>query len=115
MAAIEELEQRVARLETLFEDVLKDRIDHIATRIDQLYEKTERDKSEILAKTERDKTELLEKMLNLHAKTEKDKRELILWMVGLTPRFFNTQHNSHLGHPVICIKTLNREVFVFIL
>jgi len=32
---------------------------------DQIYEKTERDKAEILAKT------------------EKDKRELIFWMIGL--------------------------------
>ena len=66
------MEQRVARLETLFEDVLKERINHIATRLDQLYEKTEGDK-----------TELLEKMLILQAKTDSDKRELILWMIGL--------------------------------
>ncbi len=72
MPAIEEIEQRVARLETLFEDVLKDKITHISTMLDQLYEKTDRDKNE-----------LLEKTANLHAKTEKDKRELILWMVGL--------------------------------
>ncbi len=83
MPAIEELEQRVARLETLFEEVLKERIAHIATRLDQLYEKTERDKTELLekianlyAKTEKDKTDIL-------TKTDKDKRELILWMVGL--------------------------------
>jgi len=65
MPAIEELEQRVSRLEALFEDVLKERITHISTRLDQLYEKTERDKSEVLAKT------------------DKDKRELIYWMVVL--------------------------------
>jgi hypothetical protein len=83
MPAIEELEQRVARLETLFEDVLKEKITHISARLDQLYEKTERDKTELLekianlyAKTEKDKAEIL-------VKTDKDKRELIYWIVGL--------------------------------
>jgi hypothetical protein len=66
MPALEELEHRVARLETLFEDVLKERINLIATRLDQIYEKTERDKTEILAKTERDKKELVK---NLAAET----------------------------------------------
>ncbi len=72
MPAIEELEQRIARLETFYEDVLKEkinyiisRLDRLDSRLDQLYEKTERDKSEFLAKTDR------------------DKRELIYWMVGL--------------------------------
>ncbi len=98
MPALEELEHRVARLETLFEDVLKERINLIAARLDQIYEKTERDKTEILAKTERDKTELLEKIANLYAKTEKDKseilaktekdkKELIKWMIVLLVGF----------------------------
>ena len=52
------------------------RLDRLDSRLDQLYEKTERDKSEILAKTERDKSEIL-------AKTDRDKRDLIYWMVGL--------------------------------
>lgn len=69
MPTLEELEQRVARLETLYEDVLKERMDHIASRLDQIYEKTERDKTEILAKTDR------------------DKRELIQWMIGLMVGF----------------------------
>ncbi len=33
-------------LESLFEDVLKERLTHISQRLDQLYEKTERDKEE---------------------------------------------------------------------
>lgn len=87
MPDIEELEHRITRLESLYEDVLKekitaveDRIAAVATRLDQLYEKTERDKTEILTKTERDKTEIL-------TKTERDKRELIYWMVGLNIGF----------------------------
>ncbi|HHT9119583.1 MAG TPA: hypothetical protein ACFYD3_03420 [Candidatus Hypogeohydataceae bacterium YC41] len=65
MPTIEELEQRVARLESLFEDVVKERLNYLAQRLDQLYEKTERDKTEILTKTDR------------------DKRELIYWMGGM--------------------------------
>lgn len=65
MPTIEELEHRITRLEALYGDVLKEKIGHIASRLDQVYEKTERDKTEILAKT------------------EKDKRELIFWMIGL--------------------------------
>jgi len=101
MPTIEELEHRVSRLETLFEEVIKERLTYISQRLDQLYEKTERDKTELLekigllyAKTEKDKGELLEKIGLLHAKTEKDKgellaktdrdkRELIYWMAGL--------------------------------
>ncbi|MCF6153856.1 MAG: hypothetical protein E3K36_01095 [Candidatus Brocadia sp.] len=62
------------------EDVLKERITQIASRLDQIYEKTERDKTEILTKAEKDKTEIL-------IKTEKDKREIIYWMVGLNLGF----------------------------
>ena len=80
MAEIEELEHRIARLEALYEDVLKERIVHIASRLDQLYEKTERDKTELLTKTERDKSDIF-------TKTEKDKREIIYWMIGLNLGF----------------------------
>ena len=59
----------------------------IAARLDQLYEKTERDKTELISKiadvfikTEKDKAEIL-------TKTERDKRELIYWMVGLNIGF----------------------------
>ncbi|ODS29635.1 MAG: hypothetical protein SCARUB_00783 [Candidatus Scalindua rubra] len=76
MPDIEELEHRITRLEALYEDVLKERMTHIASRLDQLYEKTERDKTEILVKIEKNKAEIL-------AKTDKDKRELIYWLVGL--------------------------------
>ncbi len=91
MPEIEELEHRITRLESLYEDVLKERLIQIASRIDQLYEKTERDKTEILAKTERDKMEILTKTekdkSEILIKTEKDKRELIYWMIGLNVGF----------------------------
>ncbi len=83
MPTVEELEQRVSRLEILFEEVIKERLNYISLRLDQLYAKTEKDKAELLekigllyAKTEKDKSEIL-------AKTDRDKRELIYWMVGL--------------------------------
>lgn len=91
MPEIEELEHRIARLEALYEDVLKERITQIASRLDQIYEKTERDKTEILTKVEKDKTEILTKAekdkTEILIKTEKDKREIIYWMVGLNIGF----------------------------
>ncbi|MFN3533393.1 MAG: hypothetical protein ACK41Q_12935 [Candidatus Brocadia sp.] len=113
MPEIEELEHRITRLEALYEDVLKERITQIASRLDQLYEKTERDKTEILAKIEKDKSEILTKtekdkseMLaktekdkseilveaekdktEILIKTDRDKREIIYWMVGLNLGF----------------------------
>ncbi|HHT9112394.1 MAG: hypothetical protein HZA47_03930 [Planctomycetes bacterium] len=87
MPEIEELEHRITRLEALYEDVLKEKITYIASRLDQIYEKTERDKTDILTKTERDKTDILTKTerdkTELLIKTEKDKKELIYWMIGL--------------------------------
>ncbi|MFZ6016167.1 MAG: hypothetical protein ACOYU0_00870 [Nitrospirota bacterium] len=80
MPTVEELEQRVSRLESLYEDVIKERLNLILSRLDQIYEKTERDKTEILTKMANDKTEIL-------AKTEKDKTELIRWMIGLLVGF----------------------------
>ncbi len=94
---------RIARLENLYDDVLKERLALILQRLDQLYEKTERDEAEILAKlkvtelyekTERNKTEIFTKM-------EKDKRELIKWMIGLLVGFFGSYHNSHMGNTFI--------------
>ncbi len=79
MPTLEELEHRVARLESLFE-VIKERLNSISQRLDQLYEKTERDKTEILAKLY-EKTEGLR--IEILTKTEKDKREIINWMIGL--------------------------------
>jgi hypothetical protein len=83
MPTLEDLEHRVAKLEVLFEEVVKEKLNYIIQRLDyqnqrldQLYEKTERDKAEILTKTDRDKTEIL-------TKTDRDKRELIYWMVGI--------------------------------
>jgi len=45
MPTIEELEHRVSRLETLFEEVIKERLTYISQRLDQLYDKTEKDKT----------------------------------------------------------------------
>ncbi|MCL0036976.1 hypothetical protein M1N01_01505 [Thermodesulfovibrionales bacterium] len=81
------IEQRVSRLEALFEDVLKERINFIALRLDQIYEKTEKDKAEVLTKTETDKTEIkaeiAEKFMGLYEKTEKDKAEIAEKFMGL--------------------------------
>ncbi len=94
MPDILELEHRITRLEALYEDVLKEkltaitaRLDRIDTRLDQLYEKTERDKTDLLTKTEHDKTELISRISEVLTKTDKDKRELIYWMVGLNVGF----------------------------
>jgi len=109
MPTIEELEHRVARLETLLEEVIMERLNSISHRLDQLYEKTERDKTEILSKmaqdkseilsrmaqdktetlvkTEKDKTEILSKVADVLVKTEKDKREIIYWVAGLLVGF----------------------------
>ncbi len=65
MPTIEELEHRVSRLETLFEEVIKDRLTYISQRLDQLYVKTEKDKTEILAIIEQNKTELIRWMIGL--------------------------------------------------
>jgi hypothetical protein len=82
MPTLEEIEHRVARLESFIEEVVKERLNLLAQRLDQLYEKTERDKTEILTKTERDKTELLEKMASLEVKTEQSKKEII-YKIGM--------------------------------
>ncbi|MEP9410696.1 MAG: hypothetical protein HRF42_04720 [Candidatus Brocadia sp.] len=102
MPEIEELEHRITRLEALYEDVLKERITQIASRLDQIYEKIEHDKTEILTKTEKDRSEILAKIekdkseiltkaekdkTEILIKTERDKREIIYWMVGLNLGF----------------------------
>ncbi len=68
MPTIEDLEHRIARLESLYDDVLKERLTFISQRLDQLYEKTEKSKAEILAK-------LYEKVTELYEKVERDKTE----------------------------------------
>lgn len=91
MPTIEELEHRVARLETLLEEVIMERLNSISQRLDQLYEKTERDKTEILSKMAQDKSEILSRMAQdkseILTKTEKDKREIICWVAGLLVGF----------------------------
>lgn len=76
MPSIEELEQRVLRLETPFEEVIKEKLAYISQRLDQLYDLY----TKLYEKTEKDKTGLLEKM-------SKDKRDLVYWMVGLVLGF----------------------------
>jgi archaellum component FlaC len=99
MPEIEELEHRITRVESLYEGVLKDRITQIASRLDQIFEKTEHNKTEILTKTEKDKSEILAKIeedkSEILTKTEKDKREIIYWMVG-----------SNVGFLTLTIKAL---------
>lgn len=94
MPTIEELEHRVARLETLLEEVIKERLnsifqrlDQLSQRLDQLYEKTERDKTEIFSRMAQDKTEILSKVADVLVKTERDKREIIYWVAGLMVGF----------------------------
>ena len=92
MPTVEEQEERLSRLETLYEEVIKERLIYISQRVDQIYEKTERDKTEILTKTEKDKTDILAIIESLKtdlltktesyktdtlAKTEKNKTEIL--------------------------------------
>ncbi|MCL0035096.1 hypothetical protein M1N00_00330 [Thermodesulfovibrionales bacterium] len=102
MPLVEEVEHRVSRLEIIVEDIIGDRPVLISQRLDQLYEKTERDKTEILTKTERDKTELLEKMSAFYVKIDKDKREFIPWMIGLFFWFRCPKHNSDRYYSHLC-------------
>jgi uncharacterized protein (DUF342 family) len=107
--SMEEIEKRMKRLEIIYDEVLKDRFAHIderfnivemrlnplEMRLNALYEKTERDKTELIERMERglaslrveliermerDKTELIERM-------EKDKRTIILWFIGVMLAF----------------------------
>ena len=115
MPTIEELEHRVTRLEALFEEVTKERLDFIAQgqaellaktekntteieavkdrlnslaqRLDQLYEKTERDKTEILVKVAEVLIKTEQDKTEILTKTERDKREIIYWVAGLMVGF----------------------------
>jgi len=102
--SMEEIEKRMKRLEIIYDEVLKERFAHIderfnivemrlntlELRLNALYEKTERDKTELIERMERGlaslrvelerglaslKVELIERM-------EKDKRTIILWFIG---------------------------------
>jgi uncharacterized protein (DUF342 family) len=107
--SMEEIEKRMKRLEIIYDEVLRERFAHIderfnivemrlntlEMRLNALYEKTERDKTELIERMERglaslrveliermerDKTELIERM-------EKDKRTIILWFIGVMLAF----------------------------
>jgi len=121
---IEKLEKRVNRLEGIIEDVLRERLIQIEmrlgrleARLDALYEKTERDKTELIERMERgmaslkveltermerdkaeliermerDKTGLIERMVSLKVelieRMERDKRTIILWFIGVMLAF----------------------------
>ncbi|MCL0030255.1 hypothetical protein M1M93_00950 [Thermodesulfovibrionales bacterium] len=81
MPLVEEVEHRVSRLEIIVEDIIEDRPVLISQRLGQLYEKTERDKTEILTqlykKTEKDKAELKTEVFAILTKTERDKTEIL--------------------------------------
>ena len=121
---IEKLEKRVNRLEGIIEDVLRERLlqiemrlGRLEARLDVLYEKTERDKTELIERMERgmaslkveltermerdkaeliermerDKTGLIERMVSLKVelieRMERDKRTIILWFIGVMLAF----------------------------
>jgi uncharacterized protein (DUF342 family) len=117
--SMEEIEKRMKRLEIIYDEVLKERFAHIderfnivemrlntlELRLNALYEKTERDKTELIERMERglaslkveliermerNKTELIEKIekgfasvrVELIERMERDKRTIILWFIG---------------------------------
>jgi uncharacterized protein YbcI len=117
--SMEEIEKRMKRLEIIYDEVLRERFAHIderfnivemrlntlEMRLNALYEKTERDKTELIERMERglaslrveliermerDKTELIERIekglasvrVELIERMEKDKRTIILWFIG---------------------------------
>jgi len=85
---IEKLEKRVNRVEGVLEDVLRERLlqiemrlGRLEARLDTLYEKTERDKSELIERIVSLRTELIERMerdkTGLIERMERDKTELV--------------------------------------
>jgi hypothetical protein len=94
--SMEEIEKRMKRLEIIYDEVLKERFAHIderfnivEMRLNALYEKTERDKTELIERMERGlaslRVELTEKIerglaslkVELIERMERDKTELI--------------------------------------
>jgi len=106
--SMEEIEKRMKRLEIIYDEVLRERFAHIderfnivemrlntlELRLNALYEKTERDKTELIERMERGlaslRVELTEKIerglaslrVELIERMEKDKRTIILWVIG---------------------------------
>jgi hypothetical protein len=99
--SMEEIEKRMKRLEIIYDEVLKERFAHIderfnilEMRLNALYEKTERDKTELIERMERGlaslRVELTEKIerglaslrVELIERMERDKRTIILWFIG---------------------------------
>jgi len=111
--SMEEIEKRMKRLEIIYDEVLKERFAHIderfnilemrlntlELRLNALYEKTERDKTELIERMERGlaslRVELTEKIerglaslrVELIERMEKDKRTIILWFIGVMLAF----------------------------
>jgi hypothetical protein len=122
--SMEEIEKRMKRLEIIYDEVLRERFAHIderfnivemrlntlELRLNALYEKTERDKTELIERIERGlaslRVELTEKIerglaslkVELIERMERDKRTIILWFIGAMLAFFNTEHHSHVGN-----------------
>jgi uncharacterized protein (DUF342 family) len=106
--SMEEIEKRMKRLEIIYDEVLRERFAHIderfnivemrlntlELRLNALYEKTERDKTELIERMERGlaslRVELTEKIerglaslkVELIERMERDKRTIILWFIG---------------------------------
>jgi len=111
--SMEEIEKRMKRLEIIYDEVLRERFAHIderfnilemrlntlELRLNALYEKTERDKTELIERMERGlaslRVELTEKIerglaslrVELIERMEKDKRTIILWFIGVMLAF----------------------------
>jgi len=80
---VEELAQRVSHLEGRYDGIVDD-VKAIKERVDMLYEKSERDKTELktefVERIETIKTEFIERI-------ETTKTDLIKWMVGISATF----------------------------
>jgi len=126
--SMEEIEKRMKRLEIIYDEVLRERFAHIderfnivemrlntlELRLNALYEKTERDKTELIERMERGlaslRVELIERMerglaslrveltekierglaslrVELIERMERDKRTIILWFIGVMLAF----------------------------
>ncbi len=91
MATIEELEQRVTKVEMFIFEIVREKFSDIDKRLASLYEKTERDKTELIKKIEGVRAEMIERIegvkTEMIGKIEMAKTSLVKWMVGLFVAF----------------------------
>ncbi|CUT00487.1 hypothetical protein [Candidatus Chrysopegis kryptomonas] len=83
MATIEELEQRVAKIEMFIYEVIREKfndIDRKFDNIDKKFDEIDKRLISLYEKTERDKTEMIERIESVRV-------NLIKWMVGLFVAF----------------------------